>query len=186
MRGRTRAGVAPLTYPHGRGTNEWDERVKFSFVYARGRARISGDRVDADGRLYHLELPRQEPLDYLVYGECQGEPVEISVIDLLGVLRSGNRDIWPRAGSRAWLAGVSDYPHTEETSHQVVQQIEQRARERAVTWRDFKEAGNWVRARSTEVMAGTPTHLKLDEILDAADVLGCCPSELLEPTTAEG
>jgi hypothetical protein len=161
-------------------------RVRFSFVYARGRARINGARVRADGRLYHLKLPRQEPLGHLVHGECQGEPVEISVLDLLGVLRSGNRDIWPRAGSRAWLAGVSDYPHTEETSHLVVQQIERRARERDVTWRDFKQAGNWVRARSTEVMAGTPTHLKLDEIPDAANVLDCCPSQLLAPTTPEG
>jgi hypothetical protein len=155
--------------------------VKFSFVYARGTARINGETLAADGRLYHLELPWRAPLDHPVHGECQGAPVAIPVIDVLGVLRSGNREIWSRAGSRAVLAGVSDYPHPEEVSHQVVQQIALRARDGDVTWRDFKAVGNWVRAHATEVMAGIPTHLKLDEILDAAEVLDCCPSELLTP-----
>lgn len=85
------------------------------------------------------------------------------MIDVSAVLRSRNRDIWPRAACRARLAGASDYPESEKVSRKGVHEIACRAEENAVTWHDFKVVGGWFRVRTTKAIAGTPTHLKLDE-----------------------
>lgn len=81
--------------------------MEFSFVFASGRMVVHGKPLDADHRLYHLDLPRHVGLRASISGTVDGESVSIEMVDVLGALRAlhSDKNAFRASGSAAQLAG---------------------------------------------------------------------------------
>ena len=87
--------------------------MRFSLVFATGRMSANERLVEADGRLYHLELPRAAGLADLVVGTVDGEAVSIPALDVLGAIRKlYGESQWTISGARAQLTGATAFPHS--------------------------------------------------------------------------
>ena len=83
--------------------------MRFSFVFATGRIQLDESIVEADGRLYHLDLPRAASPTQRVAGTVAGTAISIPMIDVLGAIRDLHPEKagWLNSGARAHLTGAS-------------------------------------------------------------------------------
>ena len=85
--------------------------MRFSFVFAAGRIQLDEGIVEADGRLYHLDLPRAARPTQRVAGTVAGTTISIPMIDVLGAVRDLHPEKagWLNSGARAHLTGASSH-----------------------------------------------------------------------------
>ena len=98
--------------------------MRFSLVLAAGRMRANDRLAEADGRLYHLDLPRAAELTDPVRGTVDGEAVSISALDVLGAIRhlyGGSQ--WTISGAGAQLTGATAFPHSLAQGRKVLEVV---------------------------------------------------------------
>lgn len=89
--------------------------MRYSFVFTNGRMCADGELVEADHRLYHLDLPRGAGLTDEVHGTVDGQEVSIPAIDVLGAIRAtSGESLWLQSGSLAHLTAANPQPHDRD------------------------------------------------------------------------
>lgn len=78
--------------------------MEFSFVFAKGRMRVDGSDIRADGALVRCELPRGPAMADDVNVRFDGRDAAIPAIDVLGAVRALHDDSsWMLSGARAQI-----------------------------------------------------------------------------------